>query len=206
MSRLVFTTTFLLTVLAVLSACSAEQDASELPLSGAAKISVTEEAPEASEIDLTENFDTDTSIRTLMNAIINPNSTRLWQAVRYVVTLEGVEEDVHPQTDKDWEQLRSIAITLIEGGNALLIPGRVVDNTPLDPDYPDYMYSPKEMQALMESDAEGWRYYIQEMQSSTKATLETIEKRDLLGLIETSAIINNACEGCHAEFWYRRNN
>ena len=28
--------------------------------------------------------------------------------------------------------------------------------------------------------------------------------RDVLGLIETGARINNACEGCHADFWYRR--
>jgi len=44
------------------------------------------------------------------------------------------------------------------------------------------------------------------MQFFTRTTLETIEEKDLLGLMETSAAINNACQGCHAEFWYRPNN
>jgi len=58
----------------------------------------------------------------------------------------------------------------------------------------------------VESDAENWRAYIKQMQFFTRTTLETIEEKDLLGLRETSAAINNACQGCHAEFWYRPNN
>ena len=81
-----------------------------------------------------------------------------------------------------------------------------MDNAPLDPDYPDYQFRPEEIQALVESDAENWRAYIKQMQFFTRTTLETIEEKDLLGLMETSAAINNACQGCHAEFWYRPNN
>jgi len=141
-----------------------------------------------------------------MNAIIQPSALELWQAVRYVVTADGVEEDIRPQTDEDWFRLQASAISLIEVGNSLLIPGRVMDNESIDPDYPDYQYRPEEIQALVESDAENWRAYIKEMQFFTKNTLEAIEEKDLIGLMETGAAINNACQGCHAEFWYRPNN
>lgn len=190
--------------LALLTSCSAEQD-SEPPF---AATSDTGEALQqtAANSNPDEYFDTDTSVLALMNAIIQPSALELWQAVRYVVTAEGVEEDIRPQTDEDWFRLQASAISLIEAGNALLIPGRVMDNAPLDPDYPDYQYRPEEIQALVESDAENWRAYIKQMQFFTRTTLETIEEKDLLGLMETSAAINNACQGCHAEFWYRPNN
>ena len=192
--------------LALLSACSAEQPPSEPPLAAASDISEALEQAAVANSNPDEYFDTDTSVLTLMNAIIQPSALELWQAVRYVVTAEGVEEDIHPQTDEDWFRLQASAISLIEAGNALLIPGREMDNAPLDPDYPDYQYQPEEIQALVESDAENWRAYIKQMQFFTRTTLETIEEKDLLGLMETSAAINNACQGCHAEFWYRPNN
>ena len=121
-----------------------------------------------------------------------------------MATIDGVQEDVSPQTNEDWATLRTSAITLVEAGNALLIPNRTTD--PADPniEYPEYMYTSEEIQALTETNRDVWRSYIQEMQFSTQATLEAIERRDVLGLIETGARINNACEGCHADFWYRR--
>ena len=105
---------------------------------------------------------------------------------------------------KTGETLRASAITLVEAGNALLIPGRSINDAVQDADYPDYMYRSEEIEALIESDPEIWRSYIQQMQFFTQATLETIENKDVLGLIETGAAINNSCQGCHAEFWYRR--
>ena len=191
--------------LALLTSCSAEQD-SEPPFAAASDTGEALQQTAGANSNPDEYFDTDTSVLTLMNAIIQPSALELWQAVRYVVTAEGVEEDIHPQTDEDWFRLQASAIRLIEAGNALLIPGRVMDNAPLDPDYPDYQYRPEEIQALVESDAENWRAYIKQMQFFTRTTLETIEEKDLLGLMETSAAINNACQGCHAEFWYRPNN
>jgi len=192
--------------LALLMACSGEQPSSETSLSVASDINEPVNQTPVENIIPDDYFDTDTSVLTLMNAIIQPSALELWQAVRYVVTADGVEEDIRPQTDEDWFRLQASAISLIEVGNSLLIPGRVMDNESIDPDYPDYQYRPEEIQALVESDAENWRAYIKEMQFFTKNTLEAIEEKDLIGLMETGAAINNACQGCHAEFWYRPNN
>jgi hypothetical protein len=192
--------------LVLLPSCSAEQDSTE-PTS--AEIIITEDQSslrtrEATDTNPFEQFDTGYSIKTLMNSIVQPNVQEIWQAVRYVATIDGVQEDVSPQTNEDWATLRTSAITLVEAGNALLIPNRTTD--PADPniEYPEYMYTSEEIQALTETNRDVWRSYIQEMQFSTQATLEAIERRDVLGLIETGARINNACEGCHADFWYRR--
>jgi hypothetical protein len=147
--------------------------------------------------------DTSSSVRMLMNNMLETNAQRLWKAVRYVLTEDNVAEDVVPVTDDDWARLRESAITLLEAGNALLLPGRVVDHEPAPADYPDWQYTPEEIQTLKDSAPEGWSYYVEQMQFSTRETLETIERRDVLAFMEKSGVINNACQGCHGEFWYK---
>ena len=191
--------------LVLLSACSAEQHSTEPTF---AEIIITEDqfsliAREATNTNPMEQFDTGYSIKTLMNAIVEPNALKIWQAVRYVATIDGVQEDVSPQSNEDWARLRINAITLVEAGNALMIEGRVANSTAPEEVYPDYMYRAEEIQVLIETNFEVWGSYVQEMQFSTQATLDAIERRDVLGLIKTGARINNACEGCHADFWYR---
>ncbi len=199
-------TCFLFSALALLVACSADQGAPDTsaPASSGMEISIAPAPVTASANDPVDNFDIGYSVNTLMNEMVQPNVLKLWQAVRYVATADGVVEDVAPQTDADWETLRASAITLVEAGNALLIPGRSINDAVQDADYPDYMYRSEEIEALIESDPEIWRSYIQQMQFFTQTTLAAIEKKDVLGLIETGAAINNSCQGCHAEFWYRR--
>ena len=140
------------------------------------------------------------TIRTLMNTEIQRHADTLWKAVRYVVNENGVEEDIAPQTDADWQRLADSALALMAAGDALLAP-----NLQADPAPPDaaFKYSGAEIQELIALNPEPWRYYVEEMQFATNATLETVVNRDLIGLMETGATINNACNGCHAEFWYR---
>ena len=195
----------LLGVLVVLSACSQEQESASTTATAPVEIPVNPApTPVAAAVTvLPQIFDTSQSIRTLMNFEVQPNVDAIWQAVRYVVTTEGVQEDISPQTDEDWVRLRDNAIALVAAGNALLLTNREVDADYPRDDYPDYTYTPGEIRQLIEADPDTWRYYIQQMQSTTNATLEAINNRDLLGLLETGATINNACQGCHAAFWYR---
>lgn len=205
---------------ALLAACSGDPDtaavapaATEAPLPAPAATAIDQAPAEAAPPDpMTASggnavrpqiFDTSQSIRTLMNFDIQANADVLWRAVRYVVTADGVTEDTSPRTDADWLRLRDSALALVAAGNALLLTDRVVDAAYPRDDYPDYTYTPPEIRALIDANTDTWRYYIQQMQATTNATLEAINTRDLLGLLETGAAINNACNGCHAEFWYR---
>jgi len=143
------------------------------------------------------------SLRDLMNNSLERHAQHLWKAVRYVVTEDGVEEEVFPQTDEDWAGLMESANTLIATANDLLLPGRVIDPNPISP-YPDWQYHPDEIQALRSADPDGWAYYVDQLAFTTRDTLATIERRDVLAFMEKSGMINNACQGCHADFWYRR--
>lgn len=147
-------------------------------------------------------FDTVTTLRSLMNDLIDPSAQALWQAVSYVVTGEGVSE-TQPTTTEDWERLRTSALALIEAGNALMLPGRQVDEPANAADYPDYQYRPDEIAALIAADPDSWNRYAQDMQLLTRDTLTAIGFRDLMGLTDFGARINEACQDCHAQFWYR---
>ena len=64
-------------------------------------------------------------IEEVMGHIIMPNADLLWGSVATTVTSKGIQETV-PKTDEDWERVRNYAVTLVEGSNLLLIPGRRV--------------------------------------------------------------------------------
>jgi len=135
-----------------------------------------------------------------MNTDVAPHAMTLWQAVRYVATADGVVEDVAPETPADWQTLADSAFALIAAGEVLLKDGLLADTAAPDG---DYKFTGPEIQALLDANPDGWRYYVEQMQFATNATLEAIVRRDIIGLMESGATINNACNGCHAEFWYR---
>jgi hypothetical protein len=147
-------------------------------------------------------YDTSITIQTLMNSLIMPNVDQLWTAVSYVATEDGVTE-TQPDSDADWRRLRTSALTLIEAGNMLMIPGRTVMEPGAGSESGGIQLTGEEIAELVEQDGETWIFYAQQMQESTRRTLQAIELRDVGGLTEWGAEINEACEGCHAEFWYR---
>lgn len=146
-------------------------------------------------------FNTTSTVRELMRAMVAPNAERVWNAISYSATADGVTETM-PQTDADWASLRASAVSLIEAGNALMLPGRAVDLPENAAATPDYQYRPAEIADMIRVRESDWIGLLQDMQEYTLATLEAIDARDPLMLTERSALINEACEACHAMFWY----
>src|ERR1700728_4453385 len=63
------------------------------------------------------------SIKELMESIIDPSADVLWGAVGTVVDREGIHESV-PRTKEEWLDVRRAAVRIVEGGNLLIMPGR----------------------------------------------------------------------------------
>src|ERR1700756_3704250 len=63
------------------------------------------------------------SIRELMESIVDPSADALWGAVGTVVDKEGFHESL-PRTPEEWLELRRAAVRIIEGCNLLMMPGR----------------------------------------------------------------------------------
>jgi hypothetical protein len=63
------------------------------------------------------------SIKDLMESIIDRSADTLWGAVGTVMDKEGTHE-LLPKTQEEWLDLRRAAIRIVEGGNLLMMPGR----------------------------------------------------------------------------------
>lgn len=178
----------------LLAACApAEQNAAPAP-------APTSAAP-APVADFSK-FNTTATIRDVMNSLIDPSADELWNAVRFEVDEEG-EHDYRPETDEEWAALRYEAVSIIEGANALMIPGRRVAPPGSTTEFPDYEYLPDEVQAKLDEDRVAWDGFAQGLQASALQILDAIEKRDVDAYIEYGAQLDAACEACHSQYWYR---
>jgi hypothetical protein len=142
------------------------------------------------------------TIEDLMTETIMPNADQLWRAVSYVANEQGVTETV-PQTDEDWSRLRASANALISAGDELMITDREILTSDFDPNTASFRFTPDEIRQLLATDPQPWQAYAELLQERTRMTLQAIEFRDVMGLVEFGARINEACEGCHAAYWYR---
>ena len=129
-----------------------------------------------------------------MKDTIEPSAKAIWEAVSYSVTEKG-ETNTEPTTDADWAALRNkaAAVTL----PALKIAHDGEDKTPA------YQYSAAEIEQLRKQNIDLWRENAQHMQTTTQRLIDDIEKHDLDAYLEDGVLLNQACEACHAEFWYR---
>ena len=67
------------------------------------------------------------SIKQIMAGITGPNATVVYNAVSYIITADGAQENF-PQNDEEWTVIANSAAALVESGNLLLMGDRAVDN------------------------------------------------------------------------------
>ena len=66
------------------------------------------------------------SVKQIMNGIIDPAATKVFDSVSTSATEKGIEE-IAPSSDEEWTALGDQAAALAEAGNLLLMEGRAVD-------------------------------------------------------------------------------
>jgi hypothetical protein len=144
------------------------------------------------------------SIQDIMEGIIAPSADVLFDAVATDITAQGVNEK-RPKTDDDWEKVEAAAIALVEGPNMIKMPGRRVsrpgEKTKSEgPDAPEL--SADEIQAKINADRAKFIRYANELQNQAIKALDIVRKKDAEGLFNIGEDIDEACEGCHLEYWY----
>lgn len=147
-------------------------------------------------------FHTGISIREIMASLIDPHADALWNSVRVVSDVNGITEYA-PETDDQWSDLRNSAITIIEGANALMMPDRPVAPPGSTGEFPDYEFTPEEVEARLAADFLSWTGFASDLQEKAIDTLEAIDVRDAEKLSEAGAYLDEACEACHSVYWYR---
>lgn len=147
------------------------------------------------------NFRPRASIAEVMESVIVPSADVLWNATAYDISAEGVK-DFSPKTDEDWERVEWAGVTLAEGLNALLIPGRRVAPPGTVSESPEHELNPEQIEAILEREPEVWVWFVHALDDTVQEIQEAIRKRDLHALNEAGGALDEVCENCHLHFWY----
>ncbi|HEX7079506.1 MAG TPA: hypothetical protein VF329_00635 [Gammaproteobacteria bacterium] len=146
-------------------------------------------------------FAPDATLAEIMEYIVMPNADKLWGAVSVTVGEEGVVEEA-PETDAEWFELRTAALTLAEASNLLVVPGRRVDAPGAVAEYPEEELSPSEIHELQEEAWGAWVGHAQVLHEVAKQMIAAVDARDTQAVTDVGGTLDSACEGCHLQFWY----
>ena len=139
------------------------------------------------------------SVQELMHSLLQPAADTLFGSVRVVIDRKGTVE-YGPETDADWDKLRTAAVTLGEGVYLLKIPrpiapevDRVRDATEL---------TPPQILEKLKQDPVLWDARIQTVRNAALQALEVVDRRATEELWDVGENIYVACQNCHYDYWY----
>jgi hypothetical protein len=119
-------------------------------------------------------FQTTVPMHDLMESMFDPAADAIWESVGTIVTAEGTFEKA-PQTDEEWDAVRSSAIALAESGNLLMVPQRT-------------------------GGSDEWVKLAQAMIEQSVRAIKAAEAKDKTALFNVGADIYESCVNCHKRF------
>ena len=158
-------------------------------------------APEAPPPPAAPPYNPVASIREVMNSVIDPNVDVVWNSVKTVID-HGKPIEQAPKNDEEWAAVRHSAMTVAEGANLLMMPGRAVAPQGAGSLSPGIELAPDQVRALIDKSPSGWNQFARALQDSLQPALAAIDKKDAQALFESGDKIDEVCESCHQVFWY----
>jgi hypothetical protein len=141
------------------------------------------------------------SIKDLMESIIDPSADALWGAVGTVIDKEGVHE-TFPKTPEEWLELRRAAVRIIEGSNLLMMPGREAAPAGTKSENPGIELEPAEITALIKRNRKSFDASARALRVLGLEALRATETKDAALLLDIGGRMQDLCESCHKSFWY----
>jgi hypothetical protein len=142
------------------------------------------------------------TIKELMDSIIDPSADDIWNAVGTIVDKDLGVVETFPRTDEEWLDVRRAAVRIIEGGNLLMMPGREAAPAVTRSETPGVELEPAEMTALINRNRSGFNSFASALQAIGVEAMQASEAKDTDMLLEVGARMENVCESCHQTFWY----
>lgn len=141
------------------------------------------------------------SIKELMESIIDPSADVLWNAGGTVVDKDGFHE-LAPKTDEQWLDVRRAAVRIIEGGNLLMMQGREAAPAGTKSETPGVELEPAEISALIKKNRNDFDGFAKALQDVGAEALRASDTKNAALLLDLGARLDGICESCHQTFWY----
>lgn len=148
-----------------------------------------------------QNREVRTSVKELMESIIDPSADVLWRAVGTVVDKGGFH-DALPKTSAEWQEVRGAAVRIIEGGNLLMMPGRAAAPAGTRSEVPGVELEPAEMAVLINRNRASFDGFALALQGVAVQALKGIDAKNGDMLMDAGGRMEEVCESCHQSFWY----
>jgi hypothetical protein len=149
-----------------------------------------------------ENQPVYSSIKELMDSIIDPSADGLWNAVGTVVDKDAGVQEAIPRTEEEWHDVRRAAVRIIEGANLLMMPGREAAPAGTKSETPGVELEPAEIAALIGNDRRSFDGFARALQALGVEALGAGDAKNADLLLDVGGRMENVCEGCHQTFWY----
>jgi len=141
------------------------------------------------------------TIKDIMDSIVDPSADALWEAVGTVVDKEGIHESF-PKTPEDWRDVRRAAVRIIEGSNLLMMPGREAAPPGTISDAPGVELEPDQIAALLKKNRAAFDGFAKALQALGAEALQASAAQNAPLLMDIGARMENVCESCHQTYWY----
>jgi len=156
---------------------------------------------EAAEAQAPQGRKVYTTIRDLMDSIVDPSADVVWGAVGTVVDQDGARE-TFPKTQEEWLNVRRAAIRIIEGANLLMMPGRGAASPGAKSEAPGVELEPPEITALMRKNRTSFDAFARALQAVGAEAARASDAQDTAALLDIGGRMQDVCESCHQVFWY----
>ena len=135
---------------------------------------------------------------------INPAAIAIWEVMNGAAA-EGGELDLTRMEDDDWAQLRESARMLEDYSRMLAGADGYVAGGPnlVGSEIPEGVATRAEIQAMIDSDPEGFRAVSRDLAERSRLLLVAAQKRDPAAG-HRAAEIDRPCQSCHNRYWYKQ--
>ncbi len=141
------------------------------------------------------------TVKDIMDSIVDPGADAIWDSVEIVVTAQGTEERA-PKTDDEWKEVRRRAVSIMEATNMLLVPGRRIARPGEKAENPKIELAPEQIEVMVNADRAQWTTLAHGLHDAASAALKAIDEKDKTALLYSGDGLDRACENCHLKYWY----
>jgi hypothetical protein len=142
-----------------------------------------------------------TTVKDLMDSIIDPSADAVWGAAGTVIDKQGVQ-DMSPKTQEEWLNVRRAAVRIVEGANLLMMPDREAAPAGAKSEAPGVELEPPEITALIKKKRKSFDAFARAFQALGLEAMRASEAKDVPLLDDIGARMEGVCESCHQTFWY----
>ena len=186
----------------VAALCAAALGFAALVLFVAARQDAASVAPGAGSGDGPQDLQAYSSIKDLMDAVIDPSADVIWGAAGTIVDKDEKVQELSPTTPEQWLAVRRAAVRLIEGATLLMMPGRDAAPAGTTSETPGVELEPAEITALVNRNRRDFDGFAKALQGAGVEALRASEAKNPALLLDIGGRMQDICEGCHQAFWY----